>query len=159
MTDPTEQAYRALERAYGEGEFARVITEAATLLEQLSETPGHELSWRTQLLLGNAHLHGLQQPQLAQQAFAQVLEHCSPTAPERALAEQGLADCQGAPPPAMPWLEQMAPPAPIAQAHRPPAVPAPPTAAAAAGPAPAEVGFSPAELAELKQGLLRIVLG
>lgn len=164
MTDPTELAYRALERAYGEGEFERVIAEATTLLERLSAAPDEELSWRTQLLLGHAHLHGLQQPELAQQAFAQVLEHCSATAPERALAEQGLAECQSGPPPAMPWLEQLAPAAPGAQLPKPAAPPPeappaiPPAAAAAAAPVQ-DPEFSPAELAELKRGLLRIELG
>jgi hypothetical protein len=115
MPSPEEQAYSAVERAYGQGDFARALELARALQPQLQPNRPDLLDQRLQLLLGHIHLYGLAQPREAEAAYQAVLESCE-EANYRQLAEQSLnlcaqpaAESTAAPSvlPATPWLQQL----------------------------------------------------
>ena len=89
MSGSLEEAYVAVERAYGQGDFAGALQLATTLQPQVPPGRPDLLDQRLQLLLGHIHLYGLNQPDLATAAYTAVLEGC--TEPSyRELAAQGL---------------------------------------------------------------------
>ena len=116
MPSPEEQAYGAVERAYGQGDFARALELALALQPQLPPGRPDLLDQRLQLLIGHIHLYGLAQPREAEAAYQTVLATC-PEANYRQLAEQSLqlctptdAEASSATPsdlPATPWLTQL----------------------------------------------------
>ena len=89
MSASLEEAYVAVERAYGQGDFAGALQLAEALQPQIPAGRPDLLDQRLQLLLGHIHLYGLQQPLEAATAYNAVLESC--TEPSyRELAGQGL---------------------------------------------------------------------
>jgi len=89
MSASLEEAYVAVERAYGQGDFAGALQLAEALQPQIPAGRPDLLDQRLQLLLGHIHLYGLQQPLEAATAYNAVLERC--TEPSyRELAGQGL---------------------------------------------------------------------
>ncbi|MFM7651604.1 MAG: hypothetical protein ACKO5M_01560 [Vulcanococcus sp.] len=89
MSGSLEEAYVAVERAYGQGDFAGALQLAEALRPQVPPGRPDLLDQRLQLLLGHIHLYGLNQPALAAVAYTAVLEGC--TEPSyRELAGQGL---------------------------------------------------------------------
>lgn len=126
MPSPEEQAYSAVERSYGQGDFSQALALAEALQPQLQPQRSDRLDQRLQLLIGHIHLYGLAQPQQAEAAYRAVLESCSEPS-YRQLAEQGL-QLSSQPPaeatapasadqPATPWLQQL--PNPEAAAAQP----------------------------------------
>jgi hypothetical protein len=92
MPSPEEQAYSAVERAYGQGDFAGALEQAEALQPQLQPNRSDLLDQRLQLLIGHIHLYGLGQPSQAEAAYQAVLSSCTePT--YRQLAEQNLPLC------------------------------------------------------------------
>lgn len=89
MSGSLEEAYVAVERAYGQGDFATALQLAETLRPQVQAGRSDLLDQRLQLLLGHIHLYGLNQPGPAATAYAAVLETCNEPA-YRDLASQGL---------------------------------------------------------------------
>jgi hypothetical protein len=121
MPSPEEQAYSAVERAYGQGSFRQALELAEALQLQLQPQRSDLLDQRLQLLIGHIHLYGLEQHQQAEKAYRAVLQACSEPA-FRQLAEQNLERCgepavEAATPlataevtpdlPATPWLQQL----------------------------------------------------
>ena len=111
MPSPEEQAYSAVERAYGQGDFAGALEQAQALQPQLQTNRSDLLDQRLQLLIGHIHLYGLAQPRQAEAAYRAVLSNCT-EASYRQLAEQSLALCSQEPQPASdlpatPWLSQL----------------------------------------------------
>jgi hypothetical protein len=128
MPSPEEQAYSAVERAYGQGDFARALELALALQPQLPPNRPDQLDQRLQLLIGHIHLYGLAQPREAAAAYQAVLASCSEPN-YRQLAEQSLELCAPTDPaepsspeaetqassasataadlPATPWLSQL----------------------------------------------------
>ncbi|MEY3963094.1 MAG: hypothetical protein RLZZ106_349 [Cyanobacteriota bacterium] len=99
MPSPEEQAYSAVERAYGQGDFTGALEQAEALQPQLQANRTDLLDQRLQLLIGHIHLYGLSQPRQAETAYRTVLSSCSePT--YRRLAEQSLQLCAQQPEPA-----------------------------------------------------------
>jgi hypothetical protein len=104
MPSPEEQAYSAVERAYGQGDFAGALQQAEALQPQLQPNRSDLLDQRLQLLIGHIHLYGLGQPRLAEAAYQAVLSSClEPTYQQ--LAEQSLQLCAQQPEPAQTTLE------------------------------------------------------
>jgi hypothetical protein len=99
MPSPEEQAYSAVERAYGQGDFAGALKQAQALQPQLQPNRSDLLDQRLQLLIGHIHLYGLGQPRLAEVAYQAVLSSC-PEPTYRQLAEQSLQLCAQEPEPA-----------------------------------------------------------
>lgn len=92
MPSPEEQAYSAVERAYGQSDFVRALELAEALQPQLQQNRSDLLDQRLQLLIGHIHLYGLGQPHQAELAYRTVLEGCRE--PQyRQLAEQSLQLC------------------------------------------------------------------
>ena len=98
-TDFQEQ-YQNAERAYGQADYASAHAIARGLLGQLMIEPDPEneaaiLNWRALvfLLLGNIELHGLNQPEQADNSYQQVLE-CEPQDILAELAKQGVERCR-----------------------------------------------------------------
>ena len=89
MSGSLEEAYVAVERAYGQGDFATALQLAVALRPQVQAGRPDLLDQRLQLLLGHIHLYGLNQPDPAATAYAAVLESCNEPA-YRDLASQGL---------------------------------------------------------------------
>ena len=89
MSGSLEEAYVAVERAYGQGDFATALKLAVALRPQVQAARPDLLDQRLQLLLGHIHLYGLNQPGPAATAYAAVLESCNEPA-YRDLASQGL---------------------------------------------------------------------
>ena len=89
MSGSLEEAYVAVERAYGQGDFATALKLAVALRPQVQAGRPDLLDQRLQLLLGHIHLYGLNQPGPAATAYAAVLESCNEPA-YRDLASQGL---------------------------------------------------------------------
>ena len=89
MSGSLEEAYVAVERAYGQGDFSGALTLAEALLPQVPAGRPDLLDQRLQLLLGHIHLYGLNQPAQAATAYATVLEICAEPS-YRELASQGL---------------------------------------------------------------------
>ena len=89
MSGSLEEAYVAVERAYGQGDFATALQLAVALRPQVQAGRPDLLDQRLQLLLGHIHLYGLNQPGQAATAYAAVLESCNEPA-YRDLASQGL---------------------------------------------------------------------
>ena len=89
MSGSLEEAYVAVERAYGQGDFATALQLAVALRPQVQAGRPDLLDQRLQLLLGHIHLYGLNQPGPAATAYAAVLESCNEPA-YRDLASQGL---------------------------------------------------------------------
>jgi hypothetical protein len=120
MPSPEEQAYSAVERAYGQGDFAGALNQAEALQPQLQPNRSDLLDQRLQLLIGHIHLYGLGQPSQAAAAYQAVLSSC-PETTYRQLAEQNLQLCAQQPDPAesepnsqptsdlpaTPWLAQL----------------------------------------------------
>ena len=120
MPSPEEQAYSAVERAYGQGDFADALQRAEALQPQLQPNRSDLLDQRLQLLIGHIHLYGLDQPRQAEAAYRTVLSTC-PEPTYRQLAEQSLQLCAQHPKPsesapssqptndlpATPWLAQL----------------------------------------------------
>lgn len=122
MSGSLEEAYVAVERAYGQGDFATALERATALQTQVPPGRPDQLDQRLQLLIGHIHLYGLNEPLLAESAYASVLEAASEPA-YRALASEGLElsrqrrpagpvvvaveAAAAAPAPAMPWLSQL----------------------------------------------------
>ena len=125
MPSPEEQAYSAVERAYGQGDFTRALELAQALQPQLPPGRPDQLDQRLQLLIGHIHLYGLAQPREAEAAYQAVLTNCSEPN-YRQLAEQSLQLCTHTEPteteaqaeasnasttaadlPATPWLSQI----------------------------------------------------
>jgi tetratricopeptide (TPR) repeat protein len=99
MPSPEEQAYSAVERAYGQGDFAGALQQAEALQPQLQPNRSDLLDQRLQLLIGHIHLYGLGQPRQAEAAYQAVLSSC-PEPTYRQLAEQSLQLCAQKPEPA-----------------------------------------------------------
>ena len=99
IPSPEEQAYSAVERAYGQGDFAGALQQAEALQPQLQPNRSDLLDQRLQLLIGHIHLYGLGQPRLAEAAYQAVLRSC-PEPTYRQLAEQSLQLCAQKPEPA-----------------------------------------------------------
>ena len=98
-TDFQEQ-YQNAERAYGQADYASAHAIARGLLGQLMLEPDPEnevaiLNWRALvfLLLGNIELHGLNQPEQADNSYQQVLQ-CEPQDILAELARQGVERCR-----------------------------------------------------------------
>ena len=98
-TDFQEQ-YQNAERAYGQADYASAHAIARGLLGQLMIEPDPEneaaiLNWRALvfLLLGNIELHGLNQPEQADNSYQQVLQ-CEPQDILAELAKQGVERCR-----------------------------------------------------------------
>ena len=89
MSGSLEEAYVAVERAYGQGDFATALQLAVALRPQVQAGRPDLLDQRLQLLLGHIHLYGLNQPGPAATAYAAVLESCNEPA-YRDLASQEL---------------------------------------------------------------------
>jgi hypothetical protein len=120
MPSPEEQAYSAVERAYGQGDFAGALDQAEALQPQLQPNRSDLLDQRLQLLIGHIHLYGLGQPRQAAASYQAVLSSC-PETTYRQLAEQNLQLCAQQPGPAesepnsqptsdlpaTPWLAQL----------------------------------------------------
>ena len=124
MSSSLDEAYGAVERAYGQGDFAAALQAATALLPQIPAGRSDQLDQRLQLLIGHIQLYGLDQPQQAMTAYSAVI-HQSSDPTYRQLAEQGLERCRQAEPaaeamavqrtepmareaaPATPWLEQL----------------------------------------------------
>lgn len=98
MQSAVEQAYSAVERLYGEGNFAEALQQAASLQPALESGRPDLLDQRLQLLIGHILLYGLGQVDQAAEAYSTVLERCSEPS-YRALAEQSLQLCNQQPPP------------------------------------------------------------
>jgi hypothetical protein len=111
MPSPEEQAYSAVERSYGQGDFSQALVLAEALRPQLQPQRSDRLDQRLQLLIGHIHLYGLAQPQQAEAAYRAVLESCNEPS-YRQLAEQGL-QLSSQPPAeatataATPWMQQL----------------------------------------------------
>lgn len=97
MPSPEEQTYSAVERAYGQGDFARALELALALQPELPVGRLDLLDQRLQLLIGHIYLYGLAKPREAEAAYQAVLKHCS-TPHYRQLAEQSLRLCRQADP-------------------------------------------------------------
>ena len=89
MSGSLEEAYVAVERAYGQADFAGALHLAQALQPQVPPGRPDLLDQRLQLLLGHIHLYGLNQPAQATAAYTAVLEGCSEPS-YRELASQGL---------------------------------------------------------------------
>lgn len=89
MSGSLEEAYVAVERAYGQGDFATALQLAEALQPQIPAGRPDLLDQRLDLLLGHIHLYGLNQPTRAATAYAAVLERCAEPS-YRELASQGL---------------------------------------------------------------------
>ena len=101
MPSPEEQAYSAVERAYGQGAFPRALELALALQPQLEPGRPDLLDQRLQLLIGHLHLYGLAQPREAEAAYQAVLDTCQ-EANYCQLAEQSLLLCAQQPDPPKP---------------------------------------------------------
>jgi hypothetical protein len=101
MPSPEEQAYSAVERAYGQGDFTRALELALALQPQLPPGRHDQLDQRLQLLIGHIYLFGLAQPRDAEAAYQAVLASCTELN-YRQLAEQSLQRCAQQPAPAEP---------------------------------------------------------
>lgn len=97
MSDGLEDAYTAVERAYGQGDYTTALQLATDLLEQVPTGRDDLLDHRLHLLIGHIHGFGLGQPAEAAAAYALVLATCTNPA-YRDLASQGLAHTGGASP-------------------------------------------------------------
>lgn len=121
MSDGLEDAYMAVEQAYGQGDFATALQLATDLLALVPAGREDLLDHRLHLLIGHIHGFGLGQPAQAAAAYALVLATCTNPA-YRDLASQGLARTGGAtatatdaelgtglaaPAAATPWLSDM----------------------------------------------------
>ena len=89
MSGSLEEAYVAVERAYGQGEFAAALQQATALQPQVPAGRPDLLDQRLQLLIGHIHLYGLNQPSEAANAYSAVLANCQEPS-YRDLANQGL---------------------------------------------------------------------
>ena len=89
MSGSLEEAYVAVERAYGQGDFATALQLAEALQPQIPAGRPDLLDQRLDLLLGHIHLYGLNQPTPAATSYAAVLERCAEPS-YRELASQGL---------------------------------------------------------------------
>ena len=89
MSGSLEEAYVAVERAYGQGDFAGALQLAEALQPQVPPGRPDLLDQRLLLLLGHIHLYGLNQPVQAAAAYTAVIEGCSEPS-YRELAGQGL---------------------------------------------------------------------
>jgi hypothetical protein len=128
-TPDLDEAYRAVERTYSQGQFVEALVAAETLLKRLPGEQSDDHLPRLQLLIGHIHLYGLNQAEQALPFYRGVAEaNQEPT--YRELARQGMQLCEqvlmagsgstpGAAPaeaeeapapvaaPAMPWLQQL----------------------------------------------------
>lgn len=95
MSDGLEDAYMAVEQAYGQGDFATALQLATDLLALVPAGREDLLDHRLHLLIGHIHGFGLGQPAQAAAAYALVLATCTNPA-YRDLASQGLARTGGA---------------------------------------------------------------
>ena len=95
MSDGLEDAYTAVEQAYGQGDFATALQLATDLLALVPAGREDLLDHRLHLLIGHIHGFGLGQPAQAAAAYALVLATCTNPA-YRDLASQGLARTGGA---------------------------------------------------------------
>ena len=116
MSSSLDEAYGAVERAYGQGDFAAALQAAEALLPQIPAGRSDQLDQRLQLLIGHIQLYGLEQPLQAETAYRAVLGQSRDPA-YRQLAEQGLERCHQAEAeplaealPATPWLQQLSDP-------------------------------------------------
>jgi len=118
MPSPTpEDQYAALERLYSERRWAEVEASAEVLLAEIKG----DLRSRVLLLLGHTRLYGYNDAGVAAEHYRQVLA-AQPEALLVGIAQEGLNQCLAAqerspaeepsPADAMPWLEQVAGPAP-----------------------------------------------
>jgi hypothetical protein len=107
----TNDQYAALERLYSERRWAEVEASAEVLLAEIEG----DLRSRVLLLLGHTRLYGYNDAGVAAEHYRQVLA-AQPEALLVGIAQEGLNQCLAAKEPspadAMPWLEQVAGPAP-----------------------------------------------
>jgi hypothetical protein len=113
----TNDQYAALERLYSERRWAEVEASAEVLLAEIEG----DLRSRVLLLLGHTRLYGYNDAGVAAEHYRQVLA-AQPEALLVGIAQEGLNQCLAAqerspaeepsPADAMPWLEQVAGPAP-----------------------------------------------
>jgi hypothetical protein len=181
----TNDQYAALERLYSERRWAEVEASAEVLLAEIEG----DLRSRVLLLLGHTRLYGYNDAGVAAEHYRQVLA-AQPEALLVGIAQEGLNQCLAAqerspaeepsPADAMPWLEQVAGPAP-ANSPAPEAATEPlqsfpgfvqpvetfkspenresPTEIAAEPDQPTQpTRLSPKESAELAKGLLGVVI-
>ena len=92
MHSSVEEAYNAVERAYGQGDFKAALQQAEALQPQIPAGRQDLLDQRLQLLIGHIQLYGIGQPEQAEAAYSAVLQQCQ-EASYRALAEHGLQHC------------------------------------------------------------------
>ena len=146
MPSPEEQTYSAVERAYGQGDFARALELALALQPELQAGRPDLLDQRLQLLIGHIHLYGLAKPREAEAAYQAVLKHCS-TPNYRQLAEQSLRLCAQA--------DQTERPTPPAETESPPPAEA---EAISASTTPSDLPATPwlTQLQEPQQALAQI---
>jgi hypothetical protein len=118
MNGSLEEAYVAVERAYGQGDFTRALQLANALRPQVEAGRPDLLDHRLALLIGHIHLYGLNQRQEAEEAYGAVYEGCSEPS-YRELASQGLALSRQpmstpiTPASAAPWMGQGQDPQPV----------------------------------------------
>jgi len=113
----TNDQYAALERLYSDRRWAEVEASAEVLLAEIKG----DLRSRVLLLLGHTRLYGYNDAGVAAEHYRQVLA-AQPEALLVGIAQEGLNQCLAAqerspaeepsPADAMPWLEQVAGPAP-----------------------------------------------
>ena len=146
MPSPEEQTYSAVERAYGQGDFARALELALALQPELQAGRPDLLDQRLQLLIGHIYLYGLAKPREAEAAYQAVLKHCS-TPHYRQLAEQSLRLCAQA--------DQTERPTPPAETESPPPAEA---EAISASTTPSDLPATPwlTQLQEPQQALAQI---
>jgi hypothetical protein len=73
MSDGLEDAYMAVEQAYGQGDFATALNLATELLALVPAGREDLLDHRLHLMIGHIHGFGLGQPAQAAAAYALVL--------------------------------------------------------------------------------------
>lgn len=128
-TSSIDEAYGAIERAYGQGQFEAALEMALALQSRLDDAEMGEagmdthLPLRLELLLGHIHFYGLGNATAAQKHYDTVVGS-DPDSTLAQLARSSLLQCQSAPPaaggphspetlsdpgdlPAVPWLNQL----------------------------------------------------
>jgi hypothetical protein len=133
MSGSLEEAYVAVERAYGQGDFVGALQRAQALQPQVEPGRPDLLDQRLQLLIGHIHLYGLNQPAQAAAAYSAVLAGCAEPS-YRELAGQGLEiSQQHMPAVAEPQAVEPAPVEPVATQAASASATAPAAATATAG--------------------------
>lgn len=172
--DSLQLRYAAIEGYYNDRRWDEVASLSEALLDELPDQPGHPLRQRLQLLLGHTYCYGYQDAATATGFYSRVLA-ASEEATLRKIAEQGLSQCidlADTTKPATPWMEQRTAVEVIDEPELIALAQADPKTAATVEltplpnqrPLPSQQNLpssqpSPAEIAELSKGLLRVAIG